>query len=290
VKVGGVSNIVVRYYTVDRRVVIPVYVDFERRRIERVGAEEADPSTILKLMIDRGLRAQLSMQSFVTGMLAIQLDFYPDTPVQFVGLDPQYPEVPTVASTMEEFRRTLQNLPLEALVNDTQRAVQGVEALVRSPDLQNAIRSLDAALQDYGKLARHADERLGPLVDELASAAVQARSTLKTAEDKISAAQGSLSDTLGEYRRLAETLNGRVEPLVNQFQDAAATAQVALEQARTTLATTEALLTPESQVYHSLVTALNELASAARGLRVLAEYVEQHPESLIQGKNGSGGG
>ncbi len=34
----------------------------------------------MKLLIDRGLRAQLNAQSMVTGKLLIQLDFYPDSP------------------------------------------------------------------------------------------------------------------------------------------------------------------------------------------------------------------
>ena len=32
--------------------------------------------------------------------------------------------------------------------------------------------------------------------------------------------------------------------------------------------------------------ALQEITSAARSLRVLADYLEQHPESLIRGKSG----
>jgi len=31
---------------------------------------------------------------------------------------------------------------------------------------------------------------------------------------------------------------------------------------------------------------LQELAAAARSIRILAEYLEQHPESLVHGKTG----
>ena len=36
-------------------------------------------------MVQAGLRAQLAMQSFVTGQLRVDLDFRPDTPAQLVG-------------------------------------------------------------------------------------------------------------------------------------------------------------------------------------------------------------
>ena len=58
---------------------------------------------------------------------------------------------------------------------------------------------------------------------------------------------------------------------------------------RGTVATLDALMAPESPAVYYLTSALEELASAARSIRVLTAYLEQHPEALIQGKSGSGG-
>ena len=41
-------------------------------------------------LIKRGVRAQLDMQSIVTGQLMVSLDFYPDKPATLVGADPRY--------------------------------------------------------------------------------------------------------------------------------------------------------------------------------------------------------
>jgi len=46
---------------------------------------------------------------------------------------------------------------------------------------------------------------------------------------------------------------------------------------------------PGSPVRYELVNALKELAGAMRSMRVLADYLERHPEALVQGKGGSGG-
>jgi len=56
---------------------------------------------VVDLLIDRGLRAQLQMQSLVTGQLLVALDFYPDKPINLVGGETEYQEMPTIPSTIE---------------------------------------------------------------------------------------------------------------------------------------------------------------------------------------------
>ncbi len=46
---------------------------------------------------------------------------------------------------------------------------------------------------------------------------------------------------------------------------------------------------PNSPAAVNLANALKELSAAARSIRVLAEYLERHPEALVHGKGGSGG-
>ena len=44
-----------------------------------------------------------------------------------------------------------------------------------------------------------------------------------------------------------------------------------------------------SQVRYDAVEMMKELRGAARSLRVLTDYLERHPEALIQGKSGGSG-
>jgi ABC-type polar amino acid transport system ATPase subunit len=46
-------------------------------------------------MIKNGLKAQLEMQSLVTGQMVVAIDFHPDTPVKQVQVDKRYLEIPT---------------------------------------------------------------------------------------------------------------------------------------------------------------------------------------------------
>ena len=44
------------------------------------------------------------------------------------------------------------------------------------------------------------------------------------------------------------------------------------------------LADPNSPAAVNLNSALKELSAAARSIRVLADYLEQHPEALVKGK------
>src|SRR4030095_7463580 len=98
------------------------------RGVVKVGAEGQrfkDQRQAYMGLVQKGLRATLRMQSFVTGLLFVALDFFPDTPIKLMGLDPAYPEVPTIPSDMDQIKSNIQQamaefrkLPLETILNE----------------------------------------------------------------------------------------------------------------------------------------------------------------------------
>ncbi len=61
-----------------------------------------------------------------------------------------------------------------------------------------------------------------------------------------------------------------------------------LKEAESALASADSLIAPDADASLELKRLLFELADAAQAIRRLAEQLEQHPESLIQGKKGAG--
>lgn len=59
-----------------------------------------------------------------------------------------------------------------------------------------------------------------------------------------------------------------------------------LASAKTTLGNVNEMVKPDSVQGQQLSNALSEVSRAARSLRVLANYLEQHPEALVRGKRG----
>ena len=91
----------------------------------------------------------------------------------------------------------------------------------------------------------------------------------------------SMTKTLKTVDRALETADQFIEQInTNITPEARAT----LVKARETLSTVEQTFNSNAPMQTDVRQALRELARAAQSLRVLADYLERHPEALIQGK------
>jgi paraquat-inducible protein B len=88
----------------------------------------------------------------------------------------------------------------------------------------------------------------------------------------------NLNQTLKELKTLSGSLNDEMMPSL----------VATLAEAEKTLASADSLIAPDSDASVELKRLLFELADAAKAIRRLAEQLEEHPESLIQGKKGAG--
>jgi paraquat-inducible protein B len=86
---------------------------------------------------------------------------------------------------------------------------------------------------------------------------------------------GDLSKTLANIERISAQVDEKTAP---QLTAVLSGAESTLEEARVMLAANSTTRTEMNRV-------LLELAEAARSIRLLADYLEQHPESLIKGKD-----
>src|SRR5512136_1206751 len=87
VKVGAVSSIRMYFNFATKVPIVLVYVESEKGQVIPFNVDEATAKRLIneggqyafmKELIARGLRAQLEMQSIVTGQLQVALDLYPD--------------------------------------------------------------------------------------------------------------------------------------------------------------------------------------------------------------------
>lgn len=271
VKVGEVTDIRLDVNTKDLTAIIPVYVDIDPRTFavdkEHKSLIREKKYLYIQPLIEKGLKAQLQMQSFVTGQMMVNLDFYPDRPIKLAGLDTKYPEIPTTATSMQKLTKTIENLDLEGLVEKIKGLVGGIDKLVNSPEMTGSIASLHRTLNAADRLVVNLDGRIGPLADDLQNTLAGARGTLASIEKSFSMEDGIPA-------RIGETMKN---------------ADKALKRAEATLAAIQTTSRDASNVGYELSRTLRELAEASRSIRFLADYVERHPEALLRGKTVSEG-
>ncbi len=90
-----------------------------------------------------------------------------------------------------------------------------------------------------------------------------------------------LNQTLHNTSQFTDKINKKVTPELNS---AIAQLNDTLVQTEKTLADIGTVVNPDSALYRELRRAMKELADAARSIRVMADYLERHPDALIYGK------
>lgn len=141
----------------------------------------------------------------------------------------------------------------------TSKITQIVNKLEKLP-LEQIGNDLRDALQHLSKTAAHLEKM-----------------PLKQIGNDLRDALHHLSKTIPHLDKLARNLDKEVAPA----------AGAALQRAQETLSKVDRLLNAESPMGHEMKRALEELADAARSVRSLSDYLEQHPEALIKGKGTS---
>ncbi len=317
VKIGAVKDIQI-HASKNRGFSIPVFIEMTQDCVVTKPFEDEGQSLKkhLDTLISQGLRAQLVMQSFVTGQLLVALDFDPGSTPRFSGLSSRVLEIPTVQSDIEELTQKLKQAPIEEIFNKIFSIISSVDAFLNSESINELLVAMTHALNSINALAAGLDENLPELSDELIAAMSGANRLLKTADTQIFELSGDakaaisdfrhlLSITLGHVDRMGNGIHGTVSDarqVVAQIENEVHPVSKALntvlsaaektvtaagksaDQATAMLKSVEHLTDGDSVLLYNLNTTLSEVADAARALKNLADYLERHPEALIQGK------
>ncbi len=295
VEIGTVNRVDLEYNSQDLSIWIPVYAEFDPEKIVRVSGEERIPSgqrrAELKRLIDRGLRAQLQMQSIVTGQLAVNLDFQPDTPVHLAGKDPRLLEIPTIPTSLEALTERLQKIPFEKMIEQVGNTIQGVNRMVNSPEMQEAARKLAQNMDELRGLIRSVRAEVKPLSAGMQDTLRETRTLIKNADQAVQNVNGRVEPlvtrverTLETTRNLGEEFRGQLGPAISDLKKTLEQTRASLVQAQRTLEAAENNYAEGSAFHHQLTETLEGVNEASRSFQNLADYIERHPDAVIWGK------
>lgn len=248
VEIGHVTDIILEVNKRDLTAFIPVYIEISQQKMVPIGGDHIYDKQFLQDLIKKGLRAQVQLQSFVTGQLMVNLDFYPNTTIRLVGLEKRYPEIPTIPSGLEQLSKRLEELPLKEIADRLNETLAGINRLVQNLNTE-----------------------IGPLVSDIKGTADAARATFAQAEKTLRFDEG-VPGQIGSS--IKETLSAAQDTLKNGNEAAKNINVIALKNAN---------------FGYEIGRTLEQIAELSRSLRVLADYLERHPEALLRGKSNDKG-
>ena len=241
---------------------IPVIIEIDLEKLTLRGATPeiaVDREAFHKAVVE-GFRGQLAMESLVTGVLYVALDFFPGTPINFVqqeNVNNKYPEIPTLPTSLElakgaveRILNKLEEVDFKRLIDSLTKTSDGVGQLVKvnSPAVKSILQSVDQAMPQL---------------------------------------RGAISD----FRTLTATANNNVTNVSADLHQTLTAAHSAIEQiaatmkeAETTIISVRTTIDPDSPTFYELTKSLREVSGAASSVRLLADSLDRNPQAPILGK------
>ena len=262
VEVGSVKDIRLQLEKGAEVNKIPVIIEIDLEKLTLRGATPeiaVDREAFHKAVVE-GFRGQLAMESLVTGVLYVALDFFPGTPINFVqqeNVNNKYPEIPTLPTSLElakgaveRILNKLEEVDFKRLIDSLTKTSDGVGQLVKvnSPTVKSILQSVDQAMP------------------QLRGAILDFRTLTATANKNVTNVSADLHQTLTAAHSAIEQI--------------AAT----MKEAETTIISVRTTIDPNSPTFYELTKSLREVSGAASSIRVLADSLDRNPQAVILGK------
>jgi len=261
VTIGSVASIRISLSNADSRASIPVTVEVDDSLIADTTGTPLDLSDLkqVRIMIDRGLRGSLEIESLLTGMLYVGLDTYPNAPPPvLVGPRGGPPEIPTVQTGLQKLAGSLPKV---------ERILDRVESV--AGEMESLLKQIQA-----GKINQSVLDTLADLQRVL-----QAPSLTNSLV--------SVEKMADEFRLTASDLRGDLGPLMTHLTNTLASTERTVAEFDRTLADARVLIGDNSPLLGQMVSTLAEFQRTAVSLRQLADFLARNPQTILTGRDPS---
>jgi paraquat-inducible protein B len=193
----------------------------------------------MRALLRDNLRVVLRTSSLLTGQKELSLEYVPGKEASAVGqegdawvLPSSSDDLQNVGAAVAQIADKLNHIPFEEIGRNTNDILVSVRRATASPKLEQAMASLERALQEVASLAQQARSDLGP-----------ALARLPAISEKLENAVDGANQALGQQGYGSD-----------------------------------------SSVQRQLERTMSQVADAARSIRLLADFLNRHPEALVKGR------
>jgi paraquat-inducible protein B len=175
----------------------------------------------------------------------------------FHQLNKVYPELPSEPTQIQELFNNLARLDIKGLESNLNKLITKLDTTVGSLNMVDINRGVTNLVASLNRLV---------------------------SSPELSHGLVSVNATLEQYRILGEKLNHRVDPLAESVTNSLAEANRTLAQVRGAAENLRSMLSSDSPVRNNLDEALAQLAGASQSMAALLDFLKQHPNALITGR------
>ena len=254
VTVGEVTDIKVLFNPQEVSARIPVIMELDPSQIEVTGGDAiVSQEEDAERLIEAGFRAQLQSQSLLTGLLFVNLDFYPDAPVRLVGGDVPYPEIPTIPSDLEQLQQS------------------AGDVAARLPDLLDQMNGL------LGELNQALDQTSGDFSSIVSNVAVITQEIRESAPEVVASTEEAsleISRAAATLERILQTNSDAIGAMIDEWTLAAASMRRIADQLQEVFAENRQGLRDFTQ------TGLYEYTGLAQDAQRLVDQINRIAEEL----------
>lgn len=267
VKIGKVQKILLSIQDTAQSVrSIPVIIEIDERFVKNSTNSEEVRKRIEE-SIQRGLRARIQQSNLLTGMLYIELDYFPGTPAILHGEGKtEYLEIPTIPSNMSQMLnsvaqilKNLSQVDFKSFSEQLKEAANNLNASINAIEFKKINDNIVKASEAANKLLN--DPQLGQIIT-------------------------NINRVTEDVAGLSQKIEAGFGPLQDNFEATTEELRVSLEQInKTMLSFRSAMAGTHGSVEQDFADALEQLNEAARSVRTLSDYLRRHPDAVIFGND-----
>lgn len=278
VRIGSVTGVRVDVDETSHVARIPVFMEFDPHKVHFVaGAHDLH----IRDAVKAGMRAQLKLQSLVTGQLYVELEMHPETPIKLVGPNlTLVPEIPTIRSGFDVLAEALERLPLQQLGQTAIHALSSVDQLASGPELKELLVNLAASAQELSAFLKDVHSEVAPMANSVASASDAARETFKGAE----ALEDDARKALAGMQKTTDIADDQIVQVSIALRAALRDADQSLKDSQVALASMNSMISPNSPQRADINQIMRNLAIATQSLRSFADQLDRNPNALLLGR------
>jgi paraquat-inducible protein B len=277
VPIGEVTDIKLRVDLENETFRVPVQYAINLEPVtDTTGAPlDLDDPTLLKEQIENGLRAQLQLESIVTGKLYVELTYVSDPDSAVLARGPSPPlEIPTQLSPMARLGEEASGLVTNLRRFDVSRINENLITFLVNANAK--LEELDADEINQSILSTIESVRAVAESEDLQAAVADAPEITER-----------LRETTADAQTLIRELNASIDPTGEELKATSRELRATLRQMQRTMKELDRTLSTDSGIGYQTQEALENLSDAAEAIRMLVQSLENNPGMFLRGREDS---